>query len=262
MPLSDSKNLNRVTGTLLLVTGAAALLDLVTPSPGTGLDFILLALAAGATLSALARQLPVQNVLLAASVAALVGAAAHGLSARTGIPLGPLLFTPNALPRLFQAVPVSVPLIWILAIFNSRGVARLGLRPWRKLKSYGWWLMGLTALLTTLFDLALEPYAVRVKRFWFWQPTKLSITWQGATPLDFLGWGLLTILILAFITPALIRKKPGEAIPPDFQPLALWLGSVAVFAAGAARSGLWPAMAVDLVLAGIVTGFAWRGARW
>src|SRR5580692_8197880 len=48
--------------------------------------FILL--ATFSTLTALTRQLPSQNVLLAASIIALIGGAAHALGAISGIPFG------------------------------------------------------------------------------------------------------------------------------------------------------------------------------
>ena len=73
-----------------------------------------------------------------------------------------------------------MPLIWVVVILNSRGVARLILRPWRKIRNYGFWLIGLTAALTMLFDLAFDPFASRVKHYWLWVPTKLPLTWQGA----------------------------------------------------------------------------------
>jgi len=88
-------------------------------------------------------------------------------------------------------------------------VGRLILRPWRKVKNYGFWLIGLTALLAVAFDLALEPFAWHVKHFWLWQPTRLSVTWQGTTLLNFIGWAFVSLLILAFATPSLIRKQPG-----------------------------------------------------
>ena len=181
---------------------------------------------------------------------------------RSTLPFGPFIFNETAGAKLFDCIPWTVPLLWIVAIFNSRGVARLGLRPWRKTKNYGWWLIGLTAVLTVVFDLALEPVAARVKHFWLWQPTKLHITWHGASPLNFLGWAFVSLLILAFITPSLIKKQPGSSGAPDFMPFGLWLGAMTLFAASSAMAGLWPAVIVDAVLAGAATVFAIRGAKW
>ena len=152
--------------------------------------------------------------------------------------------------------------MWIIAIFNSRGVARLILRPWRRVKNYGYLLIALTAALALAFDLALEPFAAHVKHFWLWQPTKVAVTWHGASPVAFVGWTFVALLIMAFITPSLIRKQPGAPPPPDYTPVALWFGAVGLFAAGAAQAGFWSAVTVDAILAASVAVFCWRGAKW
>ena len=78
----------------------------------------------------------------------------------------------------------------------------------------------------------------------------------------FLGWLAVALLIMAFITPSLIRKQPGAQPPPDYTPVALWFGAMLLFAGGAGSAGLWSAVVVDAVLAGIVAVFCWRGAKW
>ena len=247
---------------ILTLTLAAAVATLFNPFGTTSnLDALLLLLATAGSISALARQLPLQSVLFAAFITVLIGGAAHGLSARTGLPFGPLSFGTTAGPQLFNTVPWTVGLLWIIAILNSRGVARLMLRPWRRVKNYGFLLMGLTAALALAFDFALEPFA-RVKHLWLWQPTKISMTWHGASPLSFLGWVFVSLLILAIIMPYLIRKQPGNPSAPDFAPLALWVGAIILFSINAAQAGLWLAVIVNIVIAGIVAVFSWRGARW
>ena len=121
-----------------------------------------------ATLVALTRQLPAQNVLLAAFVIAFIGGVAHSVGAKSGIPFGPFMFGPDAGQKLFGTLPWAMPLLWVVAVLNSRGVARLILRPWRKIHAYGFWLIGLTALFTMLFDCALEPFAAHAKHYWIW----------------------------------------------------------------------------------------------
>lgn len=245
--------------TLTLLTAAATLFN---PAGTTSnLDALLLCLATAGSISILARQLPLQSVLFAAFITGLIGIAAHGLSARTGLPFGPLSFGESVGPQLFNTVPWTVGLIWIIAIFNSRGVARLILRPWRKVKNYGFVLIGLTALLALAFDFALEPFA-HAKHFWFWQPTKLHVTWHGASPLSFLGWTFVTLMILGVIMPYLIRKQPGSHSGADRSPLALWLGAIGLFAVNSAQAGEWAAVIADILIAGIAALFSWRGAKW
>jgi uncharacterized membrane protein len=244
---------------LTLVAGVASLF--VPARQSAPVDAFLLMLAASASVAILTRQLPLQSVLFAAFITGLIGGAAHGLSARTGLPFGPVSFGEMSGPQLFNCVPWLVPVIWVVAIFSSRGTARLMLRPWRKMKNYGFLLMAVTAGLALAFDFALEPFA-RVKHLWLWQPTKISITWQGATPMCFLGWMFVTLLILAVIMPYLIRKQPGSTSAPNHAPAALWLGAMILFGINAAQAGLWLEMAVDGILAAAVAFFGWRGAKW
>jgi len=247
---------------LLTVTLVAAAATFFNPaSEASNLDALLLLLATACSIAAPVRQLPLQSVLFAAFIIALIGGAAHGLSVRTGLPFGPLTFGVSAGPKLFNTVPPVMPLLWIIAIFNSRGVARLMLRPWRRVKNYGILLMGLTAGLALAFDFALEPFA-HGKHLWRWQPTILTLTWYGATPLCFLAWAFVALLILALIMPYLIRKQPGNPSAPDFAPLILWLGAIVLFTVNSAQAGQWAAVILDAVIAGVAAIFSWRGVRW
>ena len=81
-------------------------------------------------------------------------------------------------------------------------------------------------------------------------------------PWHFLVWACVSLLIVVVITPSLIRKQPGSQPPPDYVPVALWFGGVALFAVGAAQTGLWLAVAVDAILVGVGAVFCWRGAKW
>jgi uncharacterized membrane protein len=254
----------------LFIVLLAAAFALVLAANGLSLDLpgkpgwpeaLLLLLAAAGTITALARQLPLQNVLLAAFVIALMGGAAHAFGVTMGIPFGPFLFGADAGPQLFKTLPWAMPLIWVVVVLNSRGVVRLILRPWRKTRSYGFWLIGLTALLTMLFDLALDPFTARVKHYWLWLPTKFPVTWQGAPLVNFFGWAVVSLLILAFVTPALINKNPVRRAP-DFHPLAVWLGAILLFGVTSGLRGMWPAVALDGALAVLAATFAIRGGRW
>ena len=225
-------------------------------------EVALLLLATASTIFALEPQLPMQNVLLAASVIAIVGGGISALGAISGIPFGPFTFSDGLGSKIFKTLPLAMPLIWVVVVLNSRGVARLILRPWRKTKTYGFWLIGLTAILVLLFDFAFDPFASRIKHYWFWTPTKLPLTWQGAPLVNFLGWGIVTLLILAFVTPALINKQLSRRSTPDFHPLCVWLGSILIFGIACAQNGLWPVVVLDVVIGIVTIIFAVRGARW
>jgi uncharacterized membrane protein len=185
-------------------------------------------------------------VLLASVVIAFSAGAATTLGALTAIPFGPFTYTDAIGQQLFHPLPWAVPMIWIILLLASRGVARLVLRPWRSAPNHGYWLLGLAALLVVLLDLGLEPYATQVRHFWKWNPTRLKLDWYTAPCVNFLGWGVTSLLVLAFVTPALINKRPMPPPSPDYHPLAVWLLVNVLFATGAAANHLWSAVAVTL----------------
>ena len=224
-------------------------------------DGMLVVLTGSTLLASLSRQLPSQNVMLAAIIIAFFAGAVATVGALTAVPFGPFVYTDNIGPQLFYPLPWAVPVLWIIAVFSSRGVARVMLRPWRKTRTYGYWLMGVTAALVVLLDLGLEPFASRVKRYWLWDPTKLGFDWYGAPVVNFFGWAVTVLLILAFVTPSLINKKPVKQ-PPDYYPLVVWFLLNALFAAGTFANGLWPASVVILSASAIAAVFAVRGAMW
>jgi len=216
-----------------------------------------------ATLANLSRHLPGQNVLLAAAIIGVVGGIAHGVGAVTAIPFGPFAYTDSCGPKFFNTLAWPIPALWIIIVLNSRGVARLILRPWRKLKSYGFWLIGITATLVILFDLALEPFASQANRYWIWLPTTFPVTWQGVPLVNSLGWLVATLLMLVFATPPLINKQSrSRKTVPDYHPLIVWLLGLALFATGAGMHHLWVAVGFSFVTAIVTTFFAFRGARW
>jgi uncharacterized membrane protein len=223
-------------------------------------DGLLLVLATATLLASLTCQLPGQNVVLAALVIAFIAGAVATLGALTAIPFGPLVYTDAIGPQLFHALPWAVPMVWLVAVLASRGTARLVLRPWRNTPNYGYWLIGLTALLVVLLEFGLEPFATQVKHFWKWTPTRIRLDWYTTPGVNFLAWAVTTLLILAFATPALINKRPMTPPPlPDYHPLAVWLLLNLLFATGAAANQLWPAVVVVGVGSVGVTVLAVRG---
>lgn len=265
METANNNTLKWIHWTLTAALAALAMViifEAAGPKYSTTLDAVMVVAATLVCLIAVARQLPWQNTLLAATITALIGGLAHGLTAQFSLPFGPLVFNETAGTKIFHLLPWPVPLIWIIAVFSSRGVGRLILRPWRKVKSYGFWLIGVTTALTVAFDFALEPLAAHIKHFWLWRATRIPVTWHDAPVLNFFAWAFMTLLILAFATPTLIKKQPGNRSTPDYISPSLWLGAMILFATGSARAGLWDAMIADAVIAAITVIFAIRGARW
>jgi uncharacterized membrane protein len=226
------------------------------------LDAALIMTAALSTLASLWRRLPLQNVLTVAFGIAVIGGGLTALGAKTGLPFGPFIFGSGVGPVYYKSLSWVMPLIWVVIILNSRGVARLILRPWRKNKSYGYRVIGLTALLVLLFDVALDPFASRVKHGWVWMPSTLKLTWQGAPLANFLTWAAVTLLILVVVTPWLIVKKPRQKRGADFYPAGIWFGGLVIFAVGCGVNGIWAPVVANAVIGIGVIIFAIRGVMW
>ena len=248
----------------LLVCAAGRALTLLTQPPGAKwlwLDGALILLAAAATLLGQAQRLPLQNVVLAAGICGAIGGTVQAVGAATGVPFGSFAYTSKAGPLAFGHVPWLLPLLWVVVILNGRSVARLVFRPWRKTRTYGFKVIGLTCLLALAFALGLEPYASKLNGYWLWQVGQGHWRWYGAPWVCFLAWLLTALLILAFATPFLINKKPVKS-PPFFQPLIIWLTFNLLLASGLAAGRLY--LALWLILGTIVVTVlgAVGGSRW
>jgi uncharacterized membrane protein len=250
---------------LLTVAFALQIASFFRPLPFASqsqLDAALILTAAGSTLASLRRRLPLQNVLVVAFGVAVIGGGLSALGAKTGLPFGPFILGSGIGPVFYKSLSWVMPLIWVVIVLNSRGVARLILRPWRKNKTYGYKVIGLTAILVLLFDVAFDPFASRVKHCWLWLPSALKLTWQGAPLANVLTWAAVTLLVLLFVTPWLVVKKPRQKKGADFYPLVVWIGGLVVFGAGCVANGIWPPVFANAVIGTGVMIFAVRGAMW
>ena len=220
-----------------------------------------LLLAALTSLLSLARRLPLQNVAALSLVISVISAAVLAISSLSGIPFGPCTYSELLGGKLFDVLPWSLPVVWLVVLINARGVARLILRPWRKTPAYGLWIIGITAALAVWFDLALEPVAVYVKEYWVWRSAKSIPAWYTAPWINSLGWLVTALAILAFATPWFIVKQPVKSTV-DWHPLMVWLTLNSWLAAGNALHQLRPAAVISLAGGAIVAWLAARGARW
>jgi uncharacterized membrane protein len=233
------------------------------PGPRAWPEALLILFTTLSVLMSLARPLPGAKVLIAAGLIAIAGGGVQAIGALTAFPFGPFSYTSEVGPRWFGVIPWWLPAVWVSAVLTARGVARLILRPWRKTKMYGFWVIGFATGLTTVWNLAGEPYATRVAGCWVWLPTKLPFHWYQMPWTNSLGWALLTLLLLAFTTPLLINKYPrSRRHRVDYQPLVVWNGWLVWFGWGAALHGLWAATVLCGAAALLPTIFAVRGARW
>ena len=242
------------------VAWVTLLLDVSFPKEGISVEGLFWLLAAATSLLGLARRLPGQNVIMSATLIAAIAFTIAVVGEKTRVPFGPRAYT-DALGRKIFGVPWPIPLVWLVVVINSRGVARLILRPWRKTTYYGFWVIGLAGLLAVLFDAGLEPFATRARHYWFWETHVNVVGWYSAPWVNSLGWFVTTLSILGFTTPWLINKQPVKQ-PTDYHPLVLWLLLNFYFATGNALQQLWFAVAFGLSVNVLVSVYAVRGARW
>ena len=248
----------------LLVWAANWILSLLRvelPAEGRWLEAMLPLATTATTLLALGRRLPFQNVLMAAVMIGGLSAGIIAVGALSGVPFGPVVYGGEFGGLMFGVVPWHLPLLWVALIINGRGVARLIMRPWRKTNYYGYWVIVLTGLLAVVFDLGLEPFAVQVKNWWVWLSGKPVLSWHSAPWVNFLGWFVSAVSILALTIPWLINKLPVKQ-PIDYHPLVAWLLLNLWVATGNAMEKLWLAVAVALVGNAVVAVYAVKGARW
>jgi hypothetical protein len=191
-------------------------------------------------MTAASRRLPAQNVVFAAVVALGTGGFALTVAVALGTPLAPRFDSGFGGPELLRTFPWPLPIVWLIAIINARGVGQLLFRSTKGTSGYGIRVFGATALLTTLFEMAFQPFASNVQHYWTWPASQTPLL--GARVPYFVAFLLLVLVLLLMITPLLIDKKPGEA-PPNYRPLANYVLLNSLFATGAAVHHLWLAFA-------------------
>lgn len=221
------------------------------------LEPVLWLLAAATTLVNLAARASFQNVLIIGPLTVLFAWVVELMNARSGVPFGPRVFTAELGAYFLGSIPWPMPLVWLVMLLNSRGVARLLLRPFRRATYYGFWLIGVTGLVTALFDVGLEPFAGHARRYWLWQTPPTVLAWHGAPWAGFLGWVAATSILLGFTTPWFITKRPVPQ-PLDFHPLGVWALLQLYFAAGCAAHQSWAgAIAAAVLGVGISVAAGW-----
>jgi uncharacterized membrane protein len=217
-------------------------------------------LAGLAGLSYLGRRLPLQNlgaVLLVALASAFIGLT---LALRSSAFLGAVSYADGFGPKVLGIVPWQIPCLWLGLVLSSRETARLILRPWRRDRYYGYWLMGVAALLVLWTELALEPFALHVAGWWNFRGVIPEVHWVGVPWVVLPGSFILAVLVLGFVGPWLIVKRPIPT-PPDSYPLAIWLLFNGGFLLGNLWRGLWVPAVTTLVGVGVVIVLARRARQ-
>ena len=130
--------------------------------------------------------------------------------AKTGFPFGAYTYTDRFGPSI-GVVPMTIPLAWQVVLTNALFIVR-AIAPHLPRAGEA----AAVGLIGTLYDAVLEPFAVRVKGYWFWRNA------TGAVPSqNYLAWFIVgSLLVLVFApTSAKIKRR-------DLRPVVLLAATV------------------------------------
>lgn len=178
------------------------------------LDALILSAATAATLLAVARQAPWQNVVAAALLAGLPGTALPTLAsgASTGVSL------------------IAMHLVSVVLVLNARGVARLALEPFPTVERRGWWVLGLMGIQVGILAVACAQLFSRGANAWL----------PAVGPwLAFVVGCASSVLAAVLATPFLLNKRPGPMPVPSRSPLVLLTGLSFYCAAASGSQQSW-----------------------
>ncbi|MBI5388047.1 MAG: carotenoid biosynthesis protein [Verrucomicrobia bacterium] len=218
-------------------------------------------LAAFAVAGTLLRRLPLQNAVCIAAIALVFTGGIMACGVTSGVPFGLIRFTERADPKLWDRLPVWIPLWWTAIVIASRETIRVVLQPYRKDRQYGIWMVIFAAVLAMLMALSWEPFGVRVKSLWVWQTSERTVCWYGAPWVNFVGWLATAVVTLGFCSPWLIAKHPVKT-GLSLYPALLWALINLHFTIGNALRGIWLAAGVGVALSATVVWLAWRGLKF
>ena len=161
-----------------------------------------------------------------------VGLAFEILGVSTGLPFGRYRYVALDTARVLD-VPVVVPVMW--GVFSA--TAYLAARPFAR----GPWLVLLASALMVILDLALDP-AMTSWRAWVWEGG-WGPAWQGVPLSNFLGWLLVSLVIIG--TYELVLKGDG---PEDAFFSLIYIYNLALVAVQAPRSAGLLALSLGLTV--------------
>ncbi len=215
---------------------------------------------AAATLAVgLSRRLPVQNVVSIACIGGGIAVAIELLNGTTQIPFGQRTLGERHGPVAY-GLGWYQPLLWLAMAISCRGVARLAVRPWRKLQYYGIWVMAVATLLALALAMSHEA-AGGGAGWWRRENRPGTSTWYECPWASMLGWILTTLVVYAFTTPWFLNKQ-GIKQPTDWHPLVVWTGLMVWLLALNLAQQHWAAVVMGAGAVGLGMGAAVRGGRW
>jgi putative membrane protein len=158
----------------------------------------------------------------------------------TGLPFGGYSYGSALGPKLFDAVPFSIPLSWF-----GMGAAAFGLLSGLRASRFA--RIALAAVAMTSWDLVLDPAmssGAAIVKYWEWTEGGPIF---GMPLLNLPGWILVSLLLMWWLD-----RQNGTAAPPARLSAATYAAGVGFSAALCLAAGWWqPVAAVLVALAGI-----------
>ena len=189
-------------------------------------------------------------------VAAGAGLAAEVVGVRTGWPFGDYAYTDGLGPQVL-GVPVVIPLAWAMMTYPALLVGR---RLGRRARQGRSWLapVALAALALASWDLFLDPQMVDAGH-WRWADPSPSLPGvEGVPALNFAGWFVVALVLMAVLHGALPRGQAPEGVPAT---LYLWTYASSVLASAAFFDRPQVALVGGLVMGVVALPYAlalWR----
>ena len=147
---------------------------------------------------------------LAALTVIVLSTLVEQIGVSTGIPFGSYFYTTVLQPHITSQVPLAVSFAWVLVVFASYSVVRIGYMGKDRIGLRGA-LLG--AMLATSLDLAIEPVAVYVEHYWVWiRPS--SFNYYGVPLMNFMAWFFVAWVLLILVD-MLMSATTSRTIPPD-----------------------------------------------
>ncbi len=224
-----------------------------------GLWFVLITVITGILMTA--EQVPLRKCIIASIITYLWMALINFGSATIGVPLGNVIYA-DAFGTAFNGkLTLLEPATWVAVIFIGRGIGKAIMRPWHKLKYYGFWVLGITCVVGLIYELTFSPIATHVLGFAFWNTEPSVPAWYGEPWISIGARVAMVMILLLIITPILLPK--GPTLPRSrFFPIIAWLGIQIPLGVILVINGMWAAV-ISMVCSNVpMLWFAVRGALW
>lgn len=149
-------------------------------------DFVFILLAFANVYAACIHRIGLARTRFSALVILVGSAVLEYVGTKTGYPFGAYTYTGNFGPRILGVLPVAIPLAWFVVVGGAYQLLSQYLPSWSRTRLA----LGV-ALFAFLFDWWMEPFAWKVRIYWFWHAE--SVPWA-----NYATWFVASFLFARF----------------------------------------------------------------